>query len=198
MTKICNKCCCEKVLADFYIRKSGRKIGKLRSICKSCEKEIASLWGKENRAKARETERQRYKKDPKTKLRRNTKWRLNNPDKVKKMRRLWAEKPGVVQLNYRVSLNLRHRIWLALKGNGKSDSTINLLGCSIEQLRQHLEKQFRPGMSWETYGFWEIDHIRPCASFDLTDPVQQRECFHYSNLQPLWEIENLQKADNFS
>jgi len=71
---------------------------------------------------------------------------------------------------------------------------LDLLGCTVEELRAHLEKQFKRGMSWSNYGRWHIDHIRPCASFDLTDPEQQRICFHYSNLQPLWAEENMRKG----
>ena len=60
----------------------------------------------------------------------------------------------------------------------------------------HLEAQFKPGMTWDNYGLkgWHVDHIRPCASFDLRDPEQQRRCFHYTNLQPLWAEENLKKG----
>ena len=62
-------------------------------------------------------------------------------------------------------------------------------------LKLHLENQFVDGMNWNNYGKngWHIDHIKPCASFDLTDPKQQKICFHYTNLQPLWAIDNLIK-----
>ena len=72
----------------------------------------------------------------------------------------------------------------------------DLLGCSINYLRTHLKKQFKPGMNWENYGFkgWHIDHIKPVSSFNLKCPVQQMACFHYSNLQPLWACENLSKG----
>lgn len=74
--------------------------------------------------------------------------------------------------------------------------TIDLLGCTISELRQHLENRFIGGMTWENHGLhgWHIDHIRPCASFDLTQPAQQRECFHYLNLQPLWAKDNMSKS----
>jgi hypothetical protein len=71
------------------------------------------------------------------------------------------------------------------------------MGCSIAYAYAYLEAQFAEGMSWENYGEWHIDHIRPCASFDLEDPVQQRECFHYTNLQPLWAKDNLSKSDKW-
>jgi hypothetical protein len=78
----------------------------------------------------------------------------------------------------------------------KCGNTLKLLGCSIEHARKHLESQFKEGMTWENYGKygWHIDHIIPCASFDLTDPEQQKKCFNYKNLQPLWWQENLSKG----
>jgi hypothetical protein len=73
---------------------------------------------------------------------------------------------------------------------------MELIDCSLDYLRDHLEVYFLPGMSWANCGRggWHIDHIRPCADFDLTDPAQQRECFHWNNLQPMWEPENNRKG----
>ena len=76
----------------------------------------------------------------------------------------------------------------------KSKKTQELIGCTIEQLWIHLESKFQKGMTKENYGLWHVDHVRPCASFDLTDPKQQAICFHYTNLQPLWAIDNLKKG----
>lgn len=76
----------------------------------------------------------------------------------------------------------------------KSQPFNALVGCSLSDLRRHLESQFLEGMTWTNRRLWEVDHIRPCASFDLTDPVQQRECFHYTNLRPLWREENRRKG----
>jgi hypothetical protein len=69
------------------------------------------------------------------------------------------------------------------------------IGCALAELSAHLEKQFKNGMTWQNYGQWHIDHIIPCAKFDLTDSEQQRKCFHFSNLQPLWAIENIVKSN---
>lgn len=99
--------------------------------------------------------------------------------------------------NYRVECSLRSRIYNALKGGrgAKSARTFELLGCTPPEFRAHLEAQFRPGMTWENYGpVWHIDHVRPCASFDLADPAQQRDCFNWSNTQPLFAEENLKKG----
>ena len=103
-------------------------------------------------------------------------------------------------LDFRLRGYLRNRIYYALKlGRGtKSASTLELLGCTIEELRLRLERQFAPGMSWDNYGRgqgkWSVDHIKSCASFDLTGPMQQRECFNYRNLQPLWDPDNIKKG----
>ena len=91
--------------------------------------------------------------------------------------------------------NLKRRMNNAIKGHFKDCSTLKLLGCNLETVRQHLESKFTEGMSWDNYGKWHIDHIMPCASFDLSDLEQQRKCFHYTNLQPLWAKDNMQKKD---
>jgi len=96
---------------------------------------------------------------------------------------------------FRLIGNLRTRVWGVLKKNYKSTNTLKLLGCSIKQLKSHLEIQFTCGMSWKNYGKWHVDHIRPCSSFDLSKSSEQLECFHYTNLQPLWAEDNLIKND---
>ncbi len=100
-------------------------------------------------------------------------------------------------INFKIEGNLRKRIWNSLNGFSKSNKTVNLLGCSIESLKQHLESQFKLGMSWSNYGKWHIDHKIPCASFDLSKSSEQYKCFHYTNLQPLWAKENLIKGKKF-
>lgn len=82
----------------------------------------------------------------------------------------------------------------------KKNKALQLLGCSKEEFVQHLESLWLPGMNWENYGIkenqWSIDHILPCSSFDLTIEENQKICFHYKNMQPLWHIDNLKKSDN--
>jgi hypothetical protein len=103
--------------------------------------------------------------------------------------------------NYKLHQRLRNRIWASLKTNGikKAKRTIELLGITIEELKKYLESKFKPGMTWDNYGYgddkWHIDHIIPCDFFDFTDPKQQESCFHYTNLQPLWQKENLLKSN---
>jgi hypothetical protein len=142
-----------------------------------------------------------------------TRWRLSHPDKVKARQDRWRAKNKAklvayqVEYNrqrfdtdplFRVATNLRKRIRDAIKRGIKSDKTMNLLGCSLEELKRHIENLWQPGMSWENYGMygWHIDHVKPCAVFDLSDPEQQRACFHWSNLQPLWAGDNIRKSDS--
>jgi len=102
----------------------------------------------------------------------------------------------------KIGMRVRNRLKMALKRNSKKGGTLELLGCSIEFLKGYLELQFKTGMTWENYGGgyngkgmkeWHIDHIRPCSSFDLNNTNEQRKCFHYTNLQPLWAKENWDK-----
>lgn len=100
--------------------------------------------------------------------------------------------------NYALVTRLRRRILHAVECSGgrKFASTAALVGCSIEELRAHLESKFQPGMNWSNHGMggWHIDHKIPCAEFDLRSEFQQLQCFHFSNLQPLWEKQNLSKG----
>ena len=95
--------------------------------------------------------------------------------------------------NYRIGQTLRSRIQKII--TKKSGSTAELLGCDMDFFLSYLEEKFIDDMSWENYGQWHIDHIRPCASFNLNDPKQQKQCCHYTNLQPLWAKDNLSKSD---
>lgn len=100
---------------------------------------------------------------------------------------------------FRLLNRMRSRLKAATKAQrtGKWASTMQLVGCDPAHLRQHLESQFKTGMTWANHGKWHIDHIRPCASFDLRQPAQQRECFHFTNLQPLWATDNHCKSDRW-
>jgi hypothetical protein len=73
---------------------------------------------------------------------------------------------------------------------------MKLIGCSCSELKSHIESLWLPGMTWENKAYygWHIDHIMPCASFDLSKPEEQKKCFHFLNLQPLWWIDNLKKT----
>lgn len=98
----------------------------------------------------------------------------------------------------KVEGNLRNRIWHTIKraGSNKAGHSMDLTGCDRETLLSHIASQFTDGMTWDNYGLhgWHIDHIKPCASFDLSLESEQRKCFNYTNLQPLWAGDNLRKG----
>ena len=98
---------------------------------------------------------------------------------------------------FHILCNLRGRTRAAVRSQTakKYASTKALLGCTLAEFKAHIQAQFTAGMTWENYGRWHIDHIRPCSSFDLLDPDQQRACFHWSNLQPLWAAHNRAKGN---
>lgn len=96
----------------------------------------------------------------------------------------------------RIRLNLGTRLYLAVEK--KHGNTMELTGCSKDDLYSHLESKFTEGMTWENYGKWHIDHIKPCASYNLTDIEEQKKCFHWTNLQPLWAIDNMRKGAKYA
>jgi hypothetical protein len=120
---------------------------------------------------------------------------LKNKAKIIRQHSQYQMNKRRVDLNFRILDNLRSRLHDALHGYSKSDKTLKLIGCNTEQLIKHLETQFKSGMSWSNYGKWHIDHIIPCSHFDLSKSKEQRKCFHYTNLQPLWAEENRQKLN---
>jgi len=98
--------------------------------------------------------------------------------------------------NFAIKSHLRSRLSDMVRDGrcSKESSALALTGVTIEELRLHIERKFKRGMSWKNYGaVWHIDHIIPCSKFDLTDPRQQAICFNYLNLRPLWARENLRK-----
>jgi hypothetical protein len=125
-------------------------------------------------------------------------WRERNKEARAAYQMEWSRHKRDSDLNHRLKGCLRHRVHQAIKHGYKSAPTLELIGCTIDEVRAHLEAQFLPGMTWDnwTSNGWHIDHIQPCATFDLTDQAQQRECFHWSNLQPLWASDNCAKRDN--
>jgi len=119
--------------------------------------------------------------------------RRKTPQALEKRRNRLARRYATDAL-YRVERVLRSRMQRVLRGAKKCAGVDELLGCTRDFFMVVIATKLQPGMSWENYGDWHIDHIRPCASFDLTKEDQQRECFHFSNLQPLWAFENLSKG----
>ena len=123
-------------------------------------------------------------------------YRKNRQDRIDWAKN-YAKNRKKTDQEFKLKGTLRSRISTAIKKNPKAARTMTLIGCSISDLRKHLEMQFKPGMTWDNHSVhgWHIDHILPCKHFDLTDPEQQKVCFHYTNLQPMWAKDNLSKGD---
>jgi hypothetical protein len=115
----------------------------------------------------------------------------------KEYRRTYQQKRIDTDPQFKIKQTLRSRVYSAIiqQGGDKAFKTMELLGCSIEHLIKHLESQFDERMNWDNHGLkgWHIDHIIPCRDFDLTNPEEQKKCFHYTNQQPLWWWDNLAK-----
>jgi hypothetical protein len=94
---------------------------------------------------------------------------------------------------------IRSRVSDRLKNYSKNNKkhTLEYVGCTIDTLREYFGKLFKDGMTWENQGDWHIDHIRPCASFNLENENERHMCFHYTNLQPLWAFDNMSKNDSY-
>lgn len=140
--------------------------------------------------------KQRYRDNRLDKLERDKKSYIKNREKRIKASIQYERQRVVSDPEFKLKKRLRGRIRDAIQRGYKSASTMKLLGCHIDFAIAWIEIQFKPGMNWENNDCngWHIDHIIPCASFDLTDPIQQKKCFHFTNLQPLWWWENLTKG----
>lgn len=207
--KICNKCKLEQTLDNFG-KLSKSKDG-LRTCCKACRKlEVSTPEQKkmayERRKKYAESDRGKDKSlsykstDRHKELHRLRCKKYESTKKFKIHRKLYEQYRYTNNENYRLISNLRCRLYSALTRNKQSKinkfyNTIELLGCTTEELWKHLESMFSEGMTRENYGEWHVDHIVPCDSFNLFDIEQQKLCFHYTNLQPLWAKDNLIKGN---
>lgn len=209
-----NKKCCTKcgiqyfATTEFFNKNIACKDG-LNTVCKNCK----SIQNKNYRIKHKneiKSTKQKYYKKNRRKLRQNIKkyqslhklyyrewhkqYKKQNSDHLRKYKREYNQLRRKSDISFRILNNLRSRLNSAIKYNRKSLTTIKLLGCSIQELKQYLESQFKSGMTWDNYGDWHIDHILPCAIFDMSDPEQQKICFYYTNLQPLWKLDNIKKG----
>jgi len=155
-------------------------------------REKRAAYRQENKEKFAE-QWQEYYKNNREKIRENDKlYRESRRKELTEYKRIKRES----DVQYRLACNLRARLYRAIKNNLKTGSAVRDLGCTIAELKERLEKQFQPGMSWDSYGptGWHIDHRTPLASFDLTDREQLLEACRYTNLQPMWAAENLSKG----
>lgn len=221
-TKTCTKCKETKPI-DSYSKDKKTKDG-YDVCCKSCKREYkllhkdrdkkqGLLYREQNRLKLNKQSKEYYSNNKDHVKSYQKKYELVNKETRKNQHKInyqenkenriktqieYQKVKRLIDVNFKILGNCRNRVYLALKNNQKSGHTLDLIGCDIITLKLHLEKQFKVGMTWNNHGLygWHIDHIIPCAAFNLSDPEQQRKCFNYTNLQPLWAEENLVKSDN--
>jgi hypothetical protein len=171
------------------------KVKEYRLNNKEKKKLIDKKYYENNKEKINEKKKQYYLKNINKIKKYHKKYVSLNKDKINKYKNEWKLNKIKNNPTYKIKDNLRHRIYMALKGTVKSKRTIDLLGTSIDNLWNHLEKSFRPGMTKNNYGrVWHVDHKIPCAAFDLTKSEEQVKCFHFTNLQALFVKENLSKG----
>lgn len=136
-----------------------------------------------------------YCKECNKKSRNNSDWYKNQYNNYKKQ---WNLNKYKNDINYKLKSNFRCRINSILHKSKtyKNNNSLYYLGCSLDKYKQHLEQQFKEGMSWENHGIlWEVDHIFPLSKFDLTKEENIYKAFNYKNTQPLFKTENRMKKD---
>ena len=202
------------------LKKFNRKEYKKEYYLKNKEKikEYAKEYAKEYYLKNKEKKAIYYLENREHKLKISKKFYLENRERVLHKKKILCDTPEYKQyrrdynaknlevsrnrersryntdVNFKLRKICRNRIRKALKGATKSAATMELIGCTIDELRRHMESKFEPWMNWENHGLWDVEHIKAMSKFDLTDPEQQRACCHWSNLQPMEHIENLKKG----
>ena len=188
--KQCNKC--GEVKEFKFFKKDGSGY---RTKCKLCCRDEIMKYGKSDSYRNYQREYQRE-------------WREEHREKVNERAKLSARRPIYREklqirnneINHRLVNNLRHRVNRVIKDANvvKGYKTMDMLGCTIIFFKEYISSLFTDGMSWDNYGkgkgHWSIDHIIPCASFIMTDPEEQKRCFHYTNMQPMWGKMNLLKS----
>lgn len=208
--RICNTCGENKEFSEYYVSpKSGKPI----RICKECHKEKMKIRRESMRDELAAKQREYRKRKPEVCARAAKNWSKQNKEKLAQYHRDYYKKNYAHQrkirnarqkaklesdpafkLRYSITGRMLHA--LKTKGISKNCSSVVYLGCSIPDLKSWLESKFTSKMNWQNHGqYWHIDHIIPCAAFDLSDHNQALACFHYRNLQPLPAKENIIKGD---
>lgn len=197
--KICSTCKLPKLIDEFGKNKNKKDGHDHR--CKPCRRIYEKSYIAANK-ESRKIIKKRHCSKNKDKIKAyKKKYNSENKDLIKKTRKRYnsenKHRRNITRKEYflknpqaKMAERIRVNILSALRAKKatKLNNTVRLLGCTISHCLSYLESKFTKGMSWENNGNngWHIDHIKPCASFDLSDPEQQKQCFHYTNLQPLW------------
>ena len=193
--KLCNRCKVEKPLSDFNLDRS-RKDG-LQNRCRDCkrkqDKEYTSAHREENSQRSK-----RWRGENVDRAKENIKrWHDEHKDRCRELQRESWKRTGKAR---RLRKNISVAIKRSLKGGWPSEVIFNKLGYTIDQLKEHLEKKFKEGMSWDNHGEWHIDHVIPQSwlPFDSIEDENFLKCWCLDNLQPLWAKENITKQDRYA
>ena len=164
--------------------------------------EQSRRYHQENKEKIKLMMSEYYKKNREIIIEKTTRYRQENKERVNKRNTKRIMKLYHSDVEFKLSMSLRNYLRKKLKAHlaNKNSSALSLAGCTMEELKAHIESKFEDGMSWENWALdgWHLDHIIPCSSFDLTIEEEQKKCFHYTNLQPLWAKDNLSKHNKLN
>lgn len=154
--------------------------------------EIKAAWKKRNPDEVRRHAREAARRDPEKQAERKKVYRIANSH----VERAYLKKRRAENIHQRMHDSMGNRFRDVLRGKKNGKSWVEFAGYGTAELKAHLEALFLPGMSWENYGEWHIDHKRPVASFDFTVNTEEtaRACWALSNLQPLWAVDNMKKG----
>ena len=188
--KSCNECFLTKSLSEYPV-KSNSKDGHTGK-CLVCTRAYYRNYKKENKDAVLKSKKQHYEKNKST-------WdayRTKNATEIAKRKRAWYASKVESDGSFVLYEKIRKMVYRTLEytGEEKQNRTKQILGYNHIDLKKRIESQFSDGMSWDNYGNWHIDHIKPLAAFDLTDPVQVAKAFHYKNLRPLHWRQNISKG----
>lgn len=160
------------------------------------EEKIQAFLNKWSAKRDRQKCKEYREKNREFHIKRKKDWAEKNKDHVRKYNCLYTNERRKRDVSFRIRMNLRSRLKMALLGQTKKGSILSLIGCSMDFLKNHIENQFSEGMTWDNYGvFWNIDHIIPCSFFDLSIEDHQRMCCFYKNLRPLIVEDNGKKLN---
>ncbi len=179
------------------LKKGPRILSEKEKAKRRRDSEHAKEWRKSNPEAARERDKKYREATSGGYAEKQRKWRAENHEHSKAYHRAYMKRRMREDINYKMRHSLSSRINTAMSRtrNVKSTTTAKLIGCSIDFFREYIAARLTPGMTLQNYGEWHVDHRIPCAKFDLSNPEQQRQCFHYTNMQPLWAKDNLSKKD---
>ena len=167
--------------------------------------EKSKKWRQENIEKVKENMNRWLENNKEYKKQKDKEYREANKEAYRENQRKWVrenyarmkEENGTEFIQHKLKSNIGRRIREIL-GQQKSERCQDYVGCSLKELKQHIESTFVYGMTWENYGQWHIDHKIPCAAFDMSDNEEIKACFYYKNLQALWARDNIIKKDMFN